>query len=103
MDLNIKNNDNKLAYDLAEEREIKKLFETFMTEKNLLNSKCTQKVTIHSIKSENLRKIFEAPNNTQSSNGEKQAIKGAANSKSRSKRAGEPEAEEKVTLTNFNI
>ena len=60
LDLNIKNNDNKLAYDLAANLEIKRLFEAFIAEKNLLNSNFTKKVTIHNTKAESIQKMFES-------------------------------------------
>jgi tRNA A-37 threonylcarbamoyl transferase component Bud32 len=55
----IKNNDNKLAADVADHKEVKKLFEVFLSEKNTLSSKYTQKVTIHNTKNDNIKKMFE--------------------------------------------
>jgi len=59
IDFNAKNNDNKTAYELQSDREIKRLFEIFITEKNLLNSKSLQRVPIHTTQSENINKMFE--------------------------------------------
>ena len=59
VDMNIKNNDYRLAYDLASSQEIRKLFEKITAEKKLLNSKFEQKVTIHTTKTENVQKMFE--------------------------------------------
>lgn len=58
MDLNIRNNDNKLAYDLSLNKEVKKQFEIFMAEKNLFNDKKIQKVPIQSIETKNMQKMF---------------------------------------------
>lgn len=60
LDLDIKNNDNKLAYDLAANSEIKRIFEAFIAEKNILNSNFTKKVTIHNTKAESIQKMFES-------------------------------------------
>jgi len=59
VDLNIKNNDYRLAYDLASNQEIRRLFEKVTTEKKILNSKFEQKVPIHNTKAENVQKMFE--------------------------------------------
>jgi hypothetical protein len=44
---------------LAESKDIKKLFEVFLSEKNMLSSKFTQKVTIHNTKNDSIKKMFE--------------------------------------------
>jgi hypothetical protein len=59
INLGIKNNDNKSAADLADSKEIKKLFEVFLSEKSLLNGRFTQKITIHNTKSDSIKKMFE--------------------------------------------
>jgi len=60
LNINGRNNDNKLAYELASTQEIRKIFESFLAEKNLLNSKYTQKIKIHNTKPENVQRMFEA-------------------------------------------
>lgn len=60
VDINIKNNDYRLAYDLASSPEIRRLFEKIFSEKKLLNSKFEQKIVIHNTKTENVQKMFEA-------------------------------------------
>jgi len=60
VDINIKNNDYRLAYDLASSPEIRRLFERIFSEKKILNSKFEQKITIHNTKTENVQRMFEA-------------------------------------------
>jgi ankyrin repeat protein len=57
--LNKKNNDNRTPYEMTMDRDIKQIFDIFLTEKNLLNTKFSQKVTIHSTKSENVKQMFD--------------------------------------------
>jgi len=59
LNMNMKNNDNKSAYDLASTSEIKRIFENFLAEKNMLSSKFTQKIKIHNTKPENVQRMFE--------------------------------------------
>ena len=56
----MKNNDGKTAYELAFNKEIKQIFDLFLAEKNLLNSKFSQKVHIHTIKSEQVQQMFDS-------------------------------------------
>jgi len=69
IDLNAKNNDGKTAYDLQTDREIKKLFEIYMNEKNFTNTKYTQRVQIHTTQSESINKMFESIRTGQNSQG----------------------------------
>ncbi len=60
IDLSSKNNDGKTAYDLQTDKEIKKLFEIYMNEKNFTNKNYTQRVQIHTTQSESINKMFES-------------------------------------------
>ena len=60
IDLNSKNNEGKTAYDLQTDKEIKKLFEIYMSERNFTNTKYTQRVQIHTTQSESINKMFES-------------------------------------------
>lgn len=67
INFNARNNENKTPYELSDDRDIKKLFEAFMSERNLLNTKFTQRVTIFNTQSENIKKMFENIGNMQGS------------------------------------
>jgi len=60
IDLNSKNNEGKTAYDLQTDKEIKKLFEIYMNERNFTNKNYTQRVQIHTTQSESINKMFES-------------------------------------------
>jgi len=59
IDFNARNNDNKTPYELQSDKEIKKLFEIFVSEKKKLNQKMVERVPIHTTQSENINKMFE--------------------------------------------
>ena len=44
---------------MARSKEIKQIFDLYLAEKNLLNSKFSQKVHIHTIKAEQVQQMFE--------------------------------------------
>ena len=44
---------------MAQNKDIKQIFDLFLNEKNLLNSKFSQKVHIHTIKAEQVKQMFD--------------------------------------------
>lgn len=66
LDIEARNNDKKSAYELTNREEIRKIFESILFEKNLLNTKFAQKVPIYNTKPENIKKMFEGAMGNQS-------------------------------------
>lgn len=102
LNLSIKNNDNQLAFELAESWEVKQLFEAFLLEKKLINSKTNKLNGVQAIKPIKKHKMFEIVNKEFNEAKERDVKRNIGPLRPQPRKNEEPEFEDRVNKIDYS-